>query len=141
MLEANIDLWGPDEIPLLQTFLDALQAHRNVKYPDYATNVGAAEDVPPVPLEQVIDEAHAATPRVVAAAPELAAPYGTTPVTESDAVAAFLAAVARGVSKPAIEALLAEKGVARVTQLGDADRGSFVAALGALNSASSEPSK
>lgn len=74
------------------------------------------EDVPPVPIEQAIAEAHAETAPVVAAAP----------ASEVDAVRALRAFVAaQGV--PAAHALLKEFGVARVGELSSEQRAEFVA--------------
>jgi hypothetical protein len=54
------------------------------------------------------------------------------PASETEALFAMQAAVARGVQLPAIVAILAARGVQRVNQLDADGRASFVAAIGAL---------
>lgn len=77
-------------------------------------------DVPPVPIEQAIEEAHAETTVVVEADLPLLA-------TEAEAIAAYRGAIERGVSMPAIVGLLTEFGVTRVTALPAEKRMEFIA--------------
>jgi hypothetical protein len=141
-MKVELELYDCRELSIAYDAMDRIQAHRDSKrWPDGGGDrckvtplhppnpiqfvpvqtVGSSEEVPPVPLETVLEEIHAAE----AVADPIVGDAALPAASVEDAVGAMRAALDRGVQMPAIVAILTEKQVKRVPELNDFDRADF----------------
>jgi len=150
-MKVELELYDCRELSIAYDAMDRIQAHRDSKrWPDGGGDrckvtpihppermLGAnpafaapyGEDVPPVPLEQIIDEARAEHEQrvidTIFKGDDVVGDAALPAASVEDAVGAMRAALDRGVQMPAIVAILTEKQVKRVPELNDFDRADF----------------